>query len=309
MDRLNELTVFVRAVDEGGFSAAGRSLGMTPSAVSKLIARLEQRLGTALFTRTLRDAVLTAEGETLYANARRAIEAVEAAEASVSSSRTVSGTLRVRSIPTFGTHQLAPLVPAFKAQYPNLHLEFVLTMQPGNLLDGGVDVAIQIGPLTDSSLVARRITGTRWLICASPDYVSKHGMPCTPADLVHHQCLNFPAGSPGNVWRGIDDSGTIQPLKIASTVTANTGQMLLSMALAGVGIVRLAEYHVASDLRAGRLVEVLSQYNDSAEDPIHAVYSSRRLLSQRIRAFLDFLDQQFAQNPPRWNGADEANPL
>lgn len=300
MDRLNELTVFVRAVDEGGFSAAGRSLGLTPSAVSKLIARLEERLGTALFTRTLRDTVLTAEGETLYANARKAIEAVEEAEASVASSRAVSGTLRVRSIPTFGTHQLAPLVPAFKAQYPNLQLEFVLTMQPGNLLDGGVDVAIQIGPLTDSSLVARRITGTRWLICASPEYLSKHGEPRTPADLASHQCLNFPAGSPGNIWRGIDDSGSIQPFKISPTITANTGQMLLSMALAGVGIARLAEFHVAGDLRAGRLVELLSRCNDSAEDPIHAVYSSRRLLSQRIRAFLDFLDQHFSQSPPPW---------
>jgi len=300
MDRLNELTVFVRAVEEGGFSAAGRSLGLTPSAVSKLIGRLEERLGTALFTRTLRDTVLTAEGEMLYANARKAIEAVEEAEASVASSRAVSGTLRVRSIPTFGTHQLAPLVPAFKAQYPNLHVEFVLTMQPGNLLDGGVDVAIQIGPLTDSSLVARRITGTRWLICASPAYLSKHGVPRTPADLVDHQCLNFPAGSPGNIWRGIDGDGSVQPFKITPTITANTGQMLLSMALAGVGVVRLAEFHVASDLRSGRLIELLSPYNDAAEEPIHAVYSSRRLLSQRIRAFLDFLDEHFAQSPPPW---------
>lgn len=301
MDRLNELMVFVRAVDEGGFSAAGRSLGLTPSAVSKLIGRLEERLGTALFTRTLRDTVLTAEGETLYASAQKAIEAVEEAEASVSSSRAVSGTLRVRTIPTFGTHQLAPLVPAFREQHPNLRLEFVLTMQPGNLLEGGVDVAIQIGPLTDSSLVARRITGTRWLICASPAYLAKHGLPRTPADLSHHQCLNFPAGSPGNIWRGIDHGGAIQPLKISSTITANTGQMLLSMALSGVGIARLAEFHVASDLRSGRLVELLSPYNDLAEDPIHAVYSSRRLLSQRIRAFLDFLDQHFSQSPPPWS--------
>ncbi|MEH3148650.1 MAG: LysR family transcriptional regulator [Methylobacterium frigidaeris] len=299
MNRFGEMLVFVRAVEDGGFSAAGRSLTMTPSAVSKLIGRLENRLGVTLFNRAARTVTLTAEGEAFYAAARRAVEAVEDAETAVLGGRTAQGTLRIRSMPTFATHQLAPLIPAFRRQHPALRLDFVLSMEPGNLLDGGIDVAIHVGELADSSLVSRRFSGTRWIICASPAYLAARGMPTDPADLATHECLNFPSTAPWSIW-SLRDGGAIRRLKPGGSVAANTGQMLLAMARAGAGIVRLAEFHIIDDLRAGRLIELLPDHHNGAEDPIFALYSGRRHLSHRIRVFLDFLDASFSKEPPAW---------
>ncbi|MFE1599289.1 LysR family transcriptional regulator [Methylobacterium sp. ID0610] len=300
MNRFGEMLVFVRAVEDGGFSAAGRSLTMTPSAVSKLIGRLENRLGVALFNRAARTVTLTAEGEAFYTSALRAIEAVEEAEASVFGGRAAQGTLRIRSMPTFATHQLAPLIPVFRRLHPALRLDFVLSMEPGNLLDGGIDVAIHVGELADSSLVARRFASTRWIICAAPAYLAERGTPRCPADLAAHECLNFPSTAPWSLWSLRDEAGARQRLKPNGHVAANTGQMLLAMARAGAGIVRLAEFHIADDLRSGRLVEVLPDHHTGAEDPIYALYRSRRHLSQRIQVFLRFLDDSFSHNPPAW---------
>ncbi|ACL58345.1 LysR family transcriptional regulator [Methylobacterium nodulans] len=304
MDRFGEMLVFVRAVEDGGFSAAGRSLTMTPSAVSKLIGRLENRLGVTLFHRASRTVTLTAEGEAFYTSALRAIEAIEEAEASVFGGRAAKGTLRIRSMPTFATHQLAPLVPAFRRLHPALRLDFVLSMEPGNLLDGGVDVAIHVGELADSSLVARRFSSTRWIICAAPAYLAARGIPTSLADLAAHECLNFPTTAPWSIWSVRDGPGTLRRLKPAGSVAANQGQMLLAMARAGAGIVRLAEFHIVGDLRSGRLVELLPEHHSGAEDPIYALYSSRRYLSQRIRVFLEFLDASFSQGPPAWRRTD-----
>ncbi|WP_287743425.1 LysR family transcriptional regulator [Methylobacterium sp.] len=300
MDRFGEMLVFVRAVEDGGFSAAGRSLTLTPSAVSKLIGRLENRLGVALFHRGPRIPALTAEGEAFYASALRAIEAVEEAEASVFGGSAAKGTLRIRSMPTFATHQLAPLVPAFRRLHPALRLDFVLSMEPGNLLDGGVDVAIHVGDLADSSLVAHRFTSTRWIICAAPAYLAERGTPQSLADLAGHECLNFPTTVPWSTWGVRGPAGAPARLKPAGSVAANTGQMLLAMARAGAGIVRLAEFHIVEDLRAGRLVDLFPDQQSEAEDPIYALYGRRRHLSQRIRVFLDFLDRSFSQGTPAW---------
>ncbi|KMO35382.1 hypothetical protein VQ02_17410 [Methylobacterium variabile] len=300
MNRFGEMLVFVRAVEDGGFSAAGRSLTMTPSAVSKLIGRLENRLGVTLFNRAARTVTLTAEGEAFYTSALRAIEAVEDAEASVLGGRAAQGTLRIRSMPTFATHQLAPLVPVFRRLHPALQLEFVLSMEPGNLLDGGIDVAIHVGELADSSLVARRFASTRWIICAAPSYLEARGIPRGPADLAAHECLNFPSTAPWSIWSVRDEAGAARRLKPTGSVAANTGQMLLAMARAGAGIVRLAEFHIVDDLRAGRLVELLADRHSGVADPIYALYNGRRHLTQRIRVFLDFLEDAFSQEPPAW---------
>ncbi|GJD66084.1 LysR family transcriptional regulator [Methylobacterium frigidaeris] len=300
MNRFGEMLVFVRAVEDGGFSAAARSLTMTPSAVSKLIGRLESRLGVTLFNRASRTVTLTAEGEAFYTSALRAIEAVEDAEASVLGGGATQGTLRVRSMPTFATHQLAPLIPAFRRLHPGLRLDFVLSMEPGNLLDGGIDVAIHVGELADSSLTARRFASTRWIICASPAYLAAKGTPRRPEDLAAHECLNFPSTAPWSIWSLRDAAGETRRLKPAGSVAANTGQMLLAMARSGAGIVRLAEFHIIHDLRAGRLVEILPERHSGAEDPIFALYNGRRHLSPRIRVFLDFLEMSFSQQPPAW---------
>lgn len=288
------MIVFVRAVEDGGFSAAGRSLMMTPSAVSKLITRLEHRLDVTLFNRSSRAPALTEEGKSFYASALRAIEAVEEAETSVFGGKAARGTLRIRSMPSFATHQLAPLIPTFRRLHPALRLDFVLNMDANSLLDGGVDVAIHVGELADSSLVVNRFASTRWIICAAPAYLSERGTPNTPADLVKHECLNFPSTVSWSIWSVRHANGTPQRLKPLGNISANTGQMLLSLAIAGAGIVRLAEYQIIEELQSGRLVEILPGYHADVEDSIYAIYSSRRHLSQRIRLFIDFLHENFA---------------
>ncbi|WP_230368285.1 LysR family transcriptional regulator [Methylobacterium brachiatum] len=294
MDRLGEMVVFVRAVEDGGFSAAGRSLAMTPSAVSKLITRLEQRLDVILFNRSSRTPALTEEGKIFYASALRAIEAVEEAETSVLGGKAARGTLRIRSMPSFATHQLAPLMPAFRRLHPALRLDFVLNMDASSLLDGGVDIAIHVGELADSSLVVNRFASTRWIICAAPAYLAERGKLSTPADLVKHECLNFPSTVSWSIWNVRKADGAQKRLKPLTGISANTGQMLLSLAIAGGGIVRLAEYQIIEELRRGHLVEVLPEYHTGNEDSIYAVYSSRRHLSQRIRLFIEFLHYNFS---------------
>lgn len=300
MDRYGEMLVFVRAVEDGGFSAAGRSLSLTPSAVSKLVTRIEDRLGVLLFNRSQRTVTLTPEGEAFYAAALQAIEAMEWTETAVHSAKATSDTLRVRSMPTFAVSQLAPLIPKFRRLHPSLRLEVQLKIDSGNLLDGGMDVAIHVGHLADSSLVAHRFARTRWIICAAPAYLAEHGVPQHPDDLANHECLNFVPSMPASIWTARDGNMLPRRLKIRSNILTNQGQMLLELARSGIGIVRLAEFHVVDDLLAGRLVELFPQHQSPEEDPIYAVYQSRRHLSQRIRVFLDFLDACFLADPPPW---------
>lgn len=297
MDRLGEMLVFVRAVEDGGFSAAGRSLSLTPSAVSKMIARLENRLGVVLFNRSLRSMTLTPEGEAFYPAARQAIEAVEEAEAAAFGGVALRDVLRVRSIPTFAIHQLAPLVPAFRRQHPGLRLEFILGNEAGNLLEGGVDVALYIGELPDSSLIARRIVTMHWVICAAPAYLAEHGTPATPAELAEHECLNFNKRMPWSTWTFRDSEHSVRRIRASGSVTANQGQMLMALALAGVGIARLGEFQIAGDLAAGRLIRLFPEHESKMEESIYAVHQSKRHVSQRVRVFLDFLEASFSRPP------------
>ena len=295
MDRLGEMQIFVRAVEDGSFSAAGRSLSLTPSAVSKLIARLENRLGVVLFNRSLRSLALTPEGEAFYPAARQAIAAVEEAESIAFTGALVRDVLRVRSIPTFAIHVLAPLLPEFRRQHPALRLEFVLSNEPGNLLEGGVDVALNIGELPDSSLIARRVMEFRWIICAAPAYLAERGRPASPGDLAEHECLNFNKRMPWSTWTFRDDDRSVRRIRASGSVTANQGQMLMALAHAGVGIGRLADFQVTGDLASGRLVQLFPEHEHRMEDTVYAVYQSRRHLSHRLRVFLDFLDAALAK--------------
>jgi DNA-binding transcriptional LysR family regulator len=210
-------------------------------------------------------------------------------------------------MPTFAVSQLAPLIPAFCRLHPALRLEFTLSLEPGNLLEGGIDVAIHVGHLVHSSLVVRRFTSSRWIICAAPSYLEERGTPYSPDDLAKHECLNFPTSMPSSVWTVRGKSHATRRVKASGSVEANQGQMLLAMARAGVGIVRLAEFHVFDDLTSGRLVELFPDQQSDQEDPIYAVYQSKRHLSPRIRVFLDFLEASFSRDPPAWRrprGAD-----
>jgi DNA-binding transcriptional LysR family regulator len=287
---LRDIAVFVQVAEDGDFSAAARTLTLTPSTISKSIARLEDHLGRRLLHRSSRSMRLTPEGQSFLDAAHRVLDAVEEAEAVVSA--TPSGTLRVRSVPTFARYQVAPLMPAFRRLYPKLRVEFVLSNERTAFLDDGADVAIASGDLPSSSLIARRIASSRWIICASPAYLAEHGTPTSPDDLDRHECLNFLMATKWNSW---STAGT--GLNTEGGILANQGDMLLALARAGAGIVRLAEFHISDDLKAGRLVTLFPEHQDRAEEPIYVLYQDKRNLSPRIRVFLTFLQEAFA-NPP-----------
>jgi DNA-binding transcriptional LysR family regulator len=287
---LRDIAVFVQVAEDGDFSAAARTLTLTPSTISKSIARLEDHLGRRLLHRSSRSMRLTPEGQSFLDAAHRVLDAVEEAEAVVSA--TPSGTLRVRSVPTFARYQVAPLMPTFRRLYPKLRVEFVLSNERTAFLDDGADVAIASGDLPSSSLIARRIASSRWIICASPAYLAEHGTPTSPDDLDRHECLNFLMATKWNSW---STAGT--GLNTEGGILANQGDMLLALARAGAGIVRLAEFHISDDLKAGRLVTLFPEHQDRAEEPIYVLYQDKRNLSPRIRVFLTFLQEAFA-NPP-----------
>jgi DNA-binding transcriptional LysR family regulator len=299
LNRYAEMQVFVRAAEDGSFTAAARNLALTPSAVSKLIARLEDRLGVILFRRVHRNIVMTGEGEAYYQAALAAIEAVEAADTAVFTGTVAQETLRVRSMPIFAQAALAPRLPEFCRCHPNLRIEIQLRIDPGNLLDDGMDVAIHVGHLKDSSLIATRFTSTRWIICASPAYVASHGAPAHPDELVKHTCLNFISSIAASTWVVRDEHDPARELSVNSRILSNQASMLIELARAGLGIVRLVEIQVADDLAQGRLIELFPDNQCQEEDPIFAVVQSRRHLSNRVRVFLDFLQESFS-GPPPW---------
>jgi DNA-binding transcriptional LysR family regulator len=299
MDRYGELVAFVRSAAEGNFSAAARSLSLTPSAVSKLMSRLENRLGVRLFSRTGQRVALTTEGEVFYTAAIRAVDAVTEADLAVAQGPLHGEILRIRCIPSFATSQLAPMLPIFQKQHPSLRLEVNLRMEAGRFLDGGMDVAIYAGNLLDSSLVARRVASGSWLICASPEYLAAHGTPRTPADLANHKCLNLVSISSTADWR-IPSGSKVRQTKVSASVVSNQGQMLLELARVGAGIARLADFHVVEDLAQGKLVDLFPDHPSSDELPVYAIYHGRRFLSLRLRAFLDFLDASFGGPMPPW---------
>ncbi|NUZ04727.1 LysR family transcriptional regulator [Piscinibacter koreensis] len=291
-ENIRELVFFLRVSEETSFSAAARSLDLDPSTISKVVQRLENRLGVRLFHRTSRVLKLTQEGERFLSAAQKVMQALEEAEESLGpASGEVSGTLRVSSTPAFARGRLAPLMASFVEQYPGLRVEFVLAATPPDLFEQQIDVSFQSGSIPDSTLVARRVASTRWRICAAPAYLARAGVPTTPDDLAHHQCLNFLQGAFRSQWplRRGDEVHTVVP---KSNLVANNGDMLCALAVAGNGLARLADYHVADDLAAGRLVTVLDDYANESE-PIFAVYPSRRHLSPRVRAFLDHVEAHF----------------
>ncbi len=304
MDRFRELTVFLRAVETGSFSGAARDLSLNPSTVSKLISRIEERLGTRLFARSSRVVRLTADGEIFRAGAMRALAALEEAEVEIASSRaptSIKGTLRIHSLPAFARYQLAPRIPALINRYPDLHVEFLLSNETPNFIEQKIDVAIQSGDLVDSALMRRRLGTSRWVICAAPSYLAEKGVPETPEDLQDHNCLNFTPEIPFREWPLVNNR-TRKPMriKVGGSISSNHGEMLLDLARLGVGIVRLAEFHIGGDLNRGTLVPLLRDYQNEEEEPIHALYLHRRLTHIRVQTFLDFLEESFGSGRAPW---------
>ena len=285
-DRIRELGFFLRVAEEESFSAAARSLDLDPSTISKVIQRLENRLAVRLFHRTSRVLQLTQEGEQFLAAAQKVMQALEEAEASVSTAVTeATGVLRISSTAAFARRRLAPLLPAFLRANPLVRVEVIVAATPPDLFEQQIDISFQSGNIPDSTLVARRVTTARWHLCAAPAYLKRAGTPRTPDDLAGHQCLNFLPGSFRSRWpfKAFDQTVTHEPKALAA---ANNGDMLCTLATMGLGITRLADYHIDIELQNGQLVKVLENHEIERE-PIYAVFPSKRHLSPRVRVFLE----------------------
>lgn len=294
-DRIRELGFFLRVSAEESFSAAARSLDLDPSTISKLIRRLENRLGVRLFHRTSRVLQLTQEGEQFLAAAQKVMEALEEAEASVSPAVTdVTGVLRISSTAAFARRRLAPLLPSFLQAHPLVRVEVIVAATPPDLFEQQIDISFQSGNIPDSTLVARRITTARWHLCAAPAYLARAGTPQTPDELPSHQCLNFLPGSFRSRWplKLGEQISTLEPKAVAA---ANNGDMLCTLATLGMGIARLADYHIDAELRAGQLVKVLEAH-ELEREPIYAVFASKRHLRPRVRVFLEHAGAALGQH-------------
>ncbi|WP_104202864.1 LysR family transcriptional regulator [Billgrantia saliphila] len=288
-NRSGEMEVFVRVIEAGSFSAAARELGLTPSAVSKLIARMEVRLGIRLLTRTARTLAPTPEGEAYYQRSVRILADIDEADRAATEGVAPSGRLRVYASIPFGNNLLAPLLPRFLAQYPRIKLDLSFSDETANLVEERADIAIRMGPLPDSDLKARRLGTTRLYMVASPDYLAQYGTPDRPADLALHNCLNFNFQRTIGPWRFVEDR---IDAPITGNAEANNGETLRQLVLAGLGMGRLAAFHVADDITSGRLLRVLAEHDLSHTEDIHVVYVDRRHMAGRIRAFIDFLIEE-----------------
>ncbi|MCX7165146.1 MAG: LysR family transcriptional regulator [Rhodocyclales bacterium] len=293
------MTAFVRAVETGGFSAAARDIGLTPSALSKLVTRLEDRLGARLLQRTTRRLQLTAEGEAFYARARPILSAMDEAEAEVTQAgASPRGLLRLHCGSAFGMHQLAPAIPRFQALHPEVEMDITISDQPLGAMEEGVDLAIRIGPLDESSLVARRICNLQRVICAAPGYLQRRGTPRTPDDLQQHNCLWITSLPALRRWPFDTDDG-IRVVHVGGNVAANNAETVLQLAVAGVGITRLTDVIVGDAIRSGKLVPILTDWHHVEPVPLFATYPSGRNLSPKVRAMVDFLVAEFRSAPWR----------
>jgi DNA-binding transcriptional LysR family regulator len=298
IDHASEMAAFVRVVDAQGFSAAAPGLGLTPSAVSKLVTRLEARLGVRLLQRTTRALSLTADGEAFYAAARRIVGEIAALEAEISNQReTPHGLLRVTTSLAFATHQLAPLIGEFLDRHPAILLELMPTDRVVDMVEEGVDVAIRIGKLPDSSFMARKIGDDVRLVCAAPAYLASHHAPTRPEDLARHNCIVSRDRAYLNRWHFRID-GHVREIEVGGRLAVSEGEAQMRLALQGLGIVRLTRLTVASAIKRGELVALLKDYSAEEPVPIHAVYPHRKHLAPKVTAFVDFIREKFT--PPPW---------
>ena len=289
VNRSGEMEVFTRVVELGGFSTAARAFRMTPSAVSKLVARLEARLGVRLINRSTRKLQLTPEGSAFYERALRILDEISAAEREAAIGATPSGLLRVNTSVPFGLRLLLPLLPEFAKRYPEIKVEVVLTDLVVDLLEERADVAIRVGLMRESRLLARKLGESRMVVVASPGYLAERGTPKTPDDLAHHNLLRFGFAKWENGWPFKIGGETIAVMPSGNALVSD-GEAMQHLTVAGMGLARLARFHVEADIKAGRLVPVLDAFNPGDIEPIHAVFVGHGgQLPARVRAFLDYL--------------------
>jgi DNA-binding transcriptional LysR family regulator len=294
VDRLAAIQVFAQVVETGSFAKAADRLGLSTSAASRHVADLEGHLQTRLLNRTTRRVSLTESGRAFYERAVQLLSDLAEAEQEASSAAVVPrGTLRLTTAINFGVRHIAPAIAAFMARHPEVRFDVSLSDRAVDLVEEGFDLAIRIGPPGSDNLVARKLGETRLLPCASPDYLAEHGAPKTPEELERHNCLTYEYVSPRHVWRFRDRSGAERSVRVAGRLHSNNGDLLAEAAAQGAGIVFEPAFIVGPEVRAGRLVPLLQEFVP-APVPIYALYPSRKHLSAKVRGFVDFLVERFA---------------
>ena len=288
MDDVNAYIVFAKVVEAESFTGAAEVLGESKSAVSKQINRLEDSLGLRLLNRTTRRMSLTEAGQLFYERARRVAEEAEEARLALTQLQdSPRGVLRVNAPVSYAFEHLAPILPGFMAAYPDLKVDVTLMDRRTDLVEEGVDVAIRIGTLADSSLVARKLRSYRIIVAAAASYWERHGKPTRPEDLTDHNCLTYVYDSGGRFWRFKDSDGQTQDVAVKGSMTANNGEVLARAALDGAGVARLPEFICGRLIEAGDLHPVLEDF-ETEPVGVHAVFPHSRNLPTKVRVFIDY---------------------
>ncbi|MBP2299318.1 LysR family transcriptional regulator [Azospirillum picis] len=296
MDRLDDMLAFIKVVDTKSFTAAADRLNLSKSVVSRRIGELENRLGARLLNRTTRKLSLTEVGQAYYERCTRILADLEEAEQAVADLHAAPrGRLRLNAPVSFGILHLAPAVAEFLERYPAIEIDMDLNDRYVDLIDEGYDMAIRIGRLRDSSLIARRLAPARMALCASPAYLKAHGIPQTPEDLTQHRCLIYTNVPSPDLWQFTVD-GELRNIRVSGPVRVNNGDLLREAAVAGLGFVILPTFLCGEALSRGELVSVL-HHAVRSDLSVNAVYPQNRHLSPKVRVFVDFLVQRFGTRP------------
>jgi DNA-binding transcriptional LysR family regulator len=298
INRSGEMEAFVQVIDRGSFSAGAAVLGLTPSAISKLVARLEARLATRLLHRSTRKLQLTPEGQLFYDRSVRVLADLDEAERCAAAGALPRGRVSINASVSFGQHLLLPRLPRFLERHPQVTLDVVLTDRVVDLMDERADIAIRWGALAASDLVARKLFDTGQAIVAAPAYLARFGTPRTPQELSGHNLLGSSYRRSAPDWPLEVDGERIE-VPVIGSVRAGDGETLRRLLLEGIGLGRMSLYHVQPDIDAGRLVPVLEEFNPRDMTPVHAVYLGKPgRLPARVRAVLDFLAAELATGAP-----------
>ncbi len=300
MRRFGAIPVFVAVVENGGFTAAARTLGISKSAVSKRINQLEAHLGVRLLHRTTRKLSLTEAGERYFEHATQALAAANQAEDAVAELQgEPQGQLRISSPMSFGRLHVAPMIPKLLKRYPKLKIDLVMDDRRVDLVAEGFDTAIRAGNLPDSTLIARKLAPVRQVLCASPDYIDRYDRPNTPAELSGHNCVLYSYSSDADKWTLIGEGGPVT-VTVSGSYKVNNSEALLEALREGVGIGRLPTFVAGPDLKAGRLVKLFESYR-IPEFTLYAVFPEREYLPAKLRVFLDFAIEYFGGDEPYWD--------
>ena len=292
MDRFEAMAVFVKVAEASSLSEAARGLGLSLTSVSRQLTALEARLGVRLVVRTTRRLALTEEGRLYHAQARRILAEVEEAELALTAQQAEpTGRLHVGAPTLIGRLRLAPLLPEILTRHPRLAVDLTLTDRSVDLVEDGIDVAIRIGRQPDSSLIARRLGSIRMQVCAAPGYLARRGTPQTPADLAGHDCLVFAEAPGAAAWPFQMAAGRVM-VPIPARIRANSLDAVVAAALGGAGLVRAPSWQIADSIAAGRLLPVLTEFERPAA-PVQALFLPNRLLSPKIRLFVDLLAERW----------------